>query len=79
MKTVWTKGLAKDEAQQVEDAFNGASLMRLKLVEILEQKYDSCDKSSLAKANYDSPNWAFVKADEVGYKRCIQEILSLLK
>jgi len=31
------------------------------------------------KAQYDSPNWAYQKADDIGYRRALEEIIGLLE
>ena len=79
MKESWLKGLEKDDQKYMKDAFDAGSLLRKRLGELIEDKYDLIEKNSLSKNNYDSPNWAYTKADEVGYKRALTEILNLLK
>jgi hypothetical protein len=33
----------------------------------------------ISKNSYDSPNWAALQADGIGYERAINEIIALLK
>jgi hypothetical protein len=78
VKSSWVKGLEPDQAKQVGDAYDASALLRERLAVLLNEKYDVCEKSSVSKDGYDSPNWAFKKADEVGYKRAILEILKII-
>jgi len=78
VKINWTKGLDKDQAKQMEDAYDASALLRQRLGELLNDKYNTCEKVSISKELYDSPNWAYLKADEAGYKRAISEILKII-
>ena len=77
MKTSWTSDLEGDQKKDIESAFKSATVIRNRLTEICESKI----KTSLSanKAQYDSPNWAYQKADDIGYRRALEEIIGLLK
>lgn len=79
MKESWVKGLEPDQARQVKDAFSASSLFRQRLGQMIGVKADASRTSGLAKSEYDSPNWAYKRADEVGYERAIREIIKLIE
>lgn len=79
MKTVWTKGVEAEISKEIELQFKASAVIRKRLAAILEEKYNTADKSRLLKDAYDSPNWAYKQADLVGYHRAITEILSILE
>ena len=77
MQNSWTKGLDGDQKKDIESSFKSATVIRNRLTEVCESKI----KTSLStnKAQYDSPNWAYQKADDLGYRRALEEIIGLLK
>ncbi|MDB4302071.1 hypothetical protein N9924_00745 [bacterium] len=78
MKTVWTKGLEADHAKEVSGDYKGALILRKRLAHILDDKLSSAENGSRSKDGYDCPNWAYKQADIIGYKRALQEIISLI-
>lgn len=78
MKTTWTAGMDKDDAEEFEQHFLNASLVREKLLKIIESKYSSSISSTLTKGNYANANWAYEQADSIGYMRALKEISNLL-
>lgn len=79
MKLTWVKGLEKDSAKQIENAFGASSLLRQRMEVVLKEKYESADTLGISKDSYGSPNWGLLKADEVGYKRALKEIIKLIE
>jgi len=88
MQHSWTKGLDGDQKKDIESAFKSATVIRNRLTKICESKiktslstnkaqYDSPNWAN--KAQYDSPNWAYQKADDIGYRRALEEIIGLLE
>jgi len=77
MKTLWTKGLNKDEKDEVKLHYNSSGLLRERLISLLKDKIQAADKESYSKEGYDCPNWAYKQADLAGYKRALKEIISL--
>jgi hypothetical protein len=77
MKLSWTEGLDGDQKKDIQSSFKSATVIRNRLAEMCESKI----KTSLSpnKAQYDSPNWTYKKADEIGYRRALEEIIGLLK
>lgn len=79
MKTSWTKGLSKEQTEDIKYHFKEGKYLRNKLQKMLEDKLSLAEKASVATELYESPNWAAKQADTVGYKRALYEIISLLE
>lgn len=78
MKTVLTKGLSKDKAEEITQDFKASAFLRERLMAILEEKIDALRREVRQKNSYDSPSWAYVQADYIGYERAIYEVISLI-
>lgn len=78
MKTVLTKGLSKDKAEELEADFKASAFLRERLSAILEDKVDALRREVRQKTKYESPSWAYVQADYIGYERAIYELISLI-
>lgn len=78
MKTVLAKGLSKEQAAEIEQDFKAAAFLRERLTTILEEKVDALRRDNRQKSSYESPSWAYVQADYIGYERAIYEVISLL-
>lgn len=79
MKTVWNKGLTDQEIKIVNGEFKGSSTMRAKLNEILLDKIKESEGIAIKRSSYELPNWAYLQADTVGYKRALSEVISLIQ
>ena len=79
MKISWTKGLDDQQKTDVEQSFNSATLLRRRLIEVLEDKISSTATVARSKSSYDIPNWPYLQADYVGYERALYEIIELVK
>lgn len=81
MNTAWTKGLRKEsqEYQDIKAAFVESYLLRKRLKEILSDKFDSKVKTSMSNDNFDSPAWAYIQAEAIGYSKAMKEIINLLE
>lgn len=77
MKTTWTKGLDKQLEADVKSAFKSSTVVRGRLSDICQEKIASSLNTS--KAQYDCPNWCYQQADFIGYRRALEEIISLLE
>lgn len=77
MKTVWTKGLDEQREADVKSAFKSATVVKKRLTEICEEKVLSALTTN--KGQYDNPNWCYQQADIIGYRRALEEIVSLLE
>lgn len=78
MKTVWTSGMDSKKSDELASDFKASYQVRSRLTEIVEGKIMSIRNDNLSRNKYDSPSWAFLQADSVGYERALQEIISLL-
>lgn len=77
MKTTWTKGVASQLEADIKSAFKSSTVIRARLSEICEDKLVSALTTN--KAQYDNPNWCYQQADIIGYRRALEEIVSLLE
>ncbi len=74
MKQRWTEGLDPEAKKDMEGAYKSATLIRRRIIEMLEDKYQETMKEALAKVNYNSPNWSHYHADRMGYMRALKDI-----
>lgn len=72
---VWTKHLkTKEEKENFESLLRNSTIVASRLVTILREM----DESKVSReTDYDSPSWAYLQADQNGYRRAIQEVLKL--
>lgn len=77
MKTSWIKGLDEQGEADIKASFKSSSRIRARLTELCEDKINSSLNTN--KAQYDSPNWCYQQADNIGYRRALKEIISLLE
>lgn len=77
MKTTWFKGLNAQEKADVKTAFLSNTLIRERIIWILEEKLKVSQKERIDKEGYDASNWAYKQADACGYERAISEIINL--
>lgn len=77
MKTTWTKGVDSQLEADIKSAFKSSTVIRARLSEICEDKLVSALTTN--KAQYDNPNWCYQQADIIGYRRALEEIVSLLE
>ena len=78
MKTSITKGLNKQDAEIVTRQFDESISLRRQFVRVLEEKIRTNESEILSKNLYENPNWAYRQADSVGYRRALDEIISIL-
>ncbi len=74
MKTVWTANA--DNRAELKQAYGASSVIRKRLSLICSKKIEG--GFVLTKDSYDSPNWQYKQADAVGYRRALEEVMSLL-
>lgn len=78
MKTIWNKGLTAQKREELKRDFDASATTRERLKVILEEKIES-SRSSVRQSNtYDSPSWALLQADSIGYERAMHEIISII-
>lgn len=78
MKTAITKGLTEEQADEITQSFKASAFLRSRLIKILHEKENTIRTAVRQKASYESPSWAYVQADALGYERAIFELISLL-
>lgn len=78
MKESWTKGLDEQRTKDIRGDFKSSLLVRKRLAEMLEGKVKTSLVASLNKSNYETANWAYLMADNVGYARAMNEIINLI-
>lgn len=80
MKNTWTVGV---KTPQEKDAiileYKASPILRERLYAILQGKRMKALDENVKDAGYDSPNWAYKQADNVGYMRALKEISDLLQ
>lgn len=79
MKMNWKKGLSLEAKKAIELEFNASGLLRERLAILINEKIHSNNKKCKLEVSYESPNWALLQADNVGYERALLEVLSLLE
>jgi len=77
MKTVWTKGLDEEHSSEMRTAFLQGTLVRERIIEIINEKINTSRKERITKDAYETPNWGFKQADACGYERAMQELISI--
>jgi len=74
MKTAWIANA--DNKAELRQAYGASSVIRKRLSLMCNKKIGG--GFVLTKDDYDSPNWQYRQADAVGYRRALEEVISLL-
>lgn len=69
------KGL---EASELDSEWAGSQMLRKRLIELLIEEQNRTLKKRRSEDMYDSPNWALMQADAVGYERGLEKAISFL-
>ena len=75
----WTANLSPEEEKEFAIKLREASDVFERLSSILDQRVKSLVSKQISSNTYDSPSWAYIQADAIGYQRAIQEVLELIK
>ena len=78
MKSILTAGLPDERSKEVSEEFKRSSLLRERLIDILRQKNETNRTNVRQKSSYESPSWAYIQADAIGYERAIYELINLI-
>lgn len=79
MKSTWTKNLkTPEDIENFQSMLLGSRPVLERLVDILKEKDEALDRTSLSLTSYDNPNWAFKEAHKNGYSSCIHNLIQLL-
>ena len=76
LKTEWIKGLNPEEVKRFKELFSNSTLVLDKLRSICYNNIRKIENSS--RAQYESPSWAYLQADNNGYARAYREMIELL-
>lgn len=79
MRATWTTGLGKQEASEIKKDFLQSVHLRKRLTDILTSRIESSRVNSISPDKYDSPSWAYIQADNVGFERALREVINLLE
>lgn len=63
-----------DRKQKVEKFVEAWGIAK----DVLQEKLKTVEKTSVSKAEYESPSWPYLQADHVGYMRALREVIELL-
>lgn len=80
MNTAWTKGIRKgsQEDKDIRSSYAESFIIRKRLTQMLSDKIDGKMKTAMSNDAFDSPSWAFLQAESIGYAKAMQEIIKLL-
>lgn len=80
MNTAWTKGIRKgsQEDKDIRSSYAESYIIRKRLTQMLDDKVDGKMKTAMSNDAFDSPSWAFLQAESIGYAKAMQEIIKLL-
>lgn len=78
MKESWTKGLDEQRVKDIRGDFKSSLLVRKRLAELLEDKINTSLVAMMNKNNYETANWSYMMADNVGYARAMREVIKLI-
>lgn len=79
MKTSLTKGLSIKDKEEVKASFASSALFRERVIMLLQEKQRVSRNASISTNAYLEPNWAYKQADQCGYERALEEVISLLE
>ena len=75
----WTQGLSEEDSREVVQKLKQAEFVLTKLSDILDQRVRSSVNGQRSQSNYDSPSWALLQADKIGYQRALTEVIELIR
>lgn len=78
MKKSWLSGLEGDSIEVMKGDYERSLYLRQRLKEMIETKMKSSETEATSKDSYKDPNWAYLQADLVGYKRALKEVIELI-
>lgn len=78
MKQSWTTGLSEERTLDIKSCYASSLVLRKRLVELINNKIDSSMSTARSKKSYETPNWDYLQADQVGYERALFEVIDLI-
>lgn len=79
MKVSWLNGLSEEQKAEMKKEFVSSVALRRRLSVLTNEKIETSRTAARQKNLYDSPSWALLQADNIGYERALFEIISLLE
>lgn len=79
MKTVWWKGVDKDQEDPIREYYIQGLQMRKRMKVILNEEIESLHNDMLNEAHFESPNWALVQADRLAQIKALKRVISLIE
>lgn len=70
---------SKEQVASVKEDLKFARRYLNVLVYRLNKEIEEKTKDDEATSNYDSPNWALLQAERLGYRRAIRKVLEILR
>lgn len=71
-------GLEEKDKVLFVQKYQSSKDIRDRIAEIIQYRLDAAIKSVEKEKLYEVPNWEYVQADNVGYRRALRECLTLL-
>lgn len=78
MKTILTSGQKAERKDEIRRDFVSSKILRDRLIEVLTSKILSSGREVTKRESYEVANWSLLQADHIGYKRALEEVISLL-
>lgn len=78
MRTAWTKNLDVQNTKDITQLYKESLILRKRLNTILSELIEDKRRGAGLESKYDSPNWAYLQADRLGYERALRDIIALI-
>lgn len=75
----WTRNLEAQLAIDITQNFKESGVMRRRLKQMLLDKIEETRSTNLTRDKYDSPNWAYLQADAVGFERALKYLITVIE
>lgn len=74
----WTVGLDDQNTSDIRQLYKESSILRKRLQKMLTDLIEEKRKGQVLATHYDSPNWAYLQADRIGYERALRDVIDLI-
>lgn len=79
MNSAWTRHLqTEEEKAEFEQRLQNSKRVLQRLESLIDGELRNLENSELSIKAYESPSWAYLEADKIGYRRCAKFIKRLL-
>jgi len=79
MKKIWTASLDEENAKRIRAEFEGSRFLLDRLFVILKSKQGESLGKIRDEKVYEKPLFSEYIADQLGYQRCLRDIINLIK